>query len=379
VIARGAITVRDSTWVTQSQLEAAAARAFATGRFDQVSYRLTPHDGANDVTFDLAEGERDVLGVGIRYDTPHGVALLASANVDDVLSDGSTASVSARLGTIQQFDARDVLGESVNARFLQTYHVTSTRIILPGALAPGATGNLALHVYDVTAHIERTLVGGVTLGGDLSHQWSRDGVTNGPGPFAPNRQSVNVLGVTVSRDNRDRLISPTRGTAVTWLSEIAGPNVGSADSYSRHLIEAEGALPVGAVSLLYSGEWGTAQGNDLPLHDWFFLGGSIRPDVMSSQFVPFLGLDPESAAGQSVRVLEGGAQTEGPSGVTIAVRGDIGNVFDTSPAPTVNRGYQRGVGLTLTTELAPGPLSITVAGRSWARPPVIEIGFGARF
>jgi NTE family protein len=379
VIARGAISLRDSTWVTQPQVEAVAARVFATGRFDQVSYRLTPHRGANELTFDLAEGERDVLGVGVRYDTPHGVALLASANIADVLSAGSTASLTARLGAIQQFDARDVLGESVNAPFLQTYHATWTRMTLPSVLAPGATGAPTLRVYDVAAHVERTLPVGITLGGDLTHEWSSDGATNGPVPFAPHRQSVNVLGVTISRDNRDRLISPTRGTAITWQSEIAGPTIGSAASYSRHLIEAEGAFPVSRVSLLGGGQWGTAHGNDLPLHDWFFLGGSIRPDVMSSQFVPFLGLDPESVAGQSVRVLEGGAQTEGPSGVTIALRGNIGNVFDTSPATVVAPGYQRGVGLTLTTELAPGPLSITIAGRSWRRPPVIEVGFGARF
>jgi NTE family protein len=378
VIAGGAITLKDSSWVTQRQVDAAVARIFATGRFDQVGYRLTPHGSATDLTFDLDEGHRDVLGVGIRYDTPRGVALLASANVADLFSDGSTASVSARLGAIQQFDIRDVLGQSVNARFLQTYRAAWTRMTLPNALAPGVIGTPAIHVYDVSAHIERTLPAGFTLGGDLSHQWSRDGVDNGAAPFAPHRQSVNVLGASVTADDRDRLTAPRRGAVVSWQSEIAGPNLGTADSYSRHVIVGEAALPVGRLSLLGGGQWGTTRGNDVPLHAWFFLGGSIRPVVMSSQFVPFLGLDPGSAAGQSVRMLEGGAQTEGPFGVMIAVRGNVGNVFDASPA-TVETKYLRGMGLTLTTELVPGPVSLTIAGRSWRRLPVIELGFGAPF
>ena len=121
-IAQGAVTLRSGTWVTQQQAEATAARLFATGRFDQVSYRIVPQGAERDLTFDLAEGDRDVLGVGIRYDTPRGVALLASASVADFISPGSTASISARLGQLQQFDARDVLGEGLNARFLSALH-----------------------------------------------------------------------------------------------------------------------------------------------------------------------------------------------------------------------------------------------------------------
>ena len=78
-------------------------------------------------------------------------------------------------------------------------------------------------------------------------------------------------------------------------------------------------------------------------------------------------------------MLEGGAQAEGPAGLIIALRANVGNVFETSPTDTVPRGYQRGSALSVTTELAPGPLTISLATRSWRQRPVIEIAFGARF
>jgi NTE family protein len=379
-IAQGAMTLRSGTWVTQQQAEATAARLFATGRFDQVSYRIVSHDTERDLTFDLAEGDRDVLGVGIRYDTPRGVALLASASVADFISAGSTASLSARLGQLQQFDARDVLGEGLNARFLQTYHATLTRATLPILTVPGTTASAVLDVRELAAQLERTLVRGVVVGLELSHEWSHDGANSADGPFALRSQSFAIVAATLSVDNRDRIVSPTRGTALFWRTEIAGPTIGGDGSFARHVVDAQGALPIGGgVSLLGSVHWGNASGTDLPLHDWFFLGGSVRQDGWPMQFVAFPGLNPQSVAGRSVQVLQAGVQAQGPVGLVVALRGNIGNVFDRWPTGSGSSGYLSGAGLSVGTELAPGPLSIAIATRSWQQKPIVEIAFGASF
>jgi NTE family protein len=379
-IAEGAITLRDSTWVSQRQAEAAAARVFATGRFDQVSYRVVPHDSAHDLVFDLTEGDRDRLGVGVRYDTPHSVALLASARVADLVSPGSTASVSARLGEIRQYDIRDVLGEGLNAPFLQTYRVTSTSTSLRNVAATGDTKPVVFDVQQIAGQIERTLISGIVLGVDVSHEWSHDGIEGSDGPFALRSHSLVVAAATMSRDSRDRVDSPTRGTAFYWRSEAAAPSIRGSRSFTRHIIDAQGALPiVDGFSLLGSVHWGGATGVDLPLHDWFYLGGSIQSDVWRSQFVPFSGMDPQSAAGRSIRVLDGGAQLRGPADVMIALRGSLGNVFDTSPSPSTGRDYARGLGLSLSRELSPGPVSLFVASQALNRRPVVEVSFGATF
>src|SRR5206468_1041329 len=95
-IARGAMAIRDSTWVTEREIENAVARIYATGRFDQVSYRVNPRGVGREIAFDLDEGDRDLLGLGVRYETSHGASLLINATVMDWISPGSAASLTAR-------------------------------------------------------------------------------------------------------------------------------------------------------------------------------------------------------------------------------------------------------------------------------------------
>ncbi len=379
-IARGAITLRDDTWVTQRRAEATAARLFATGRFDQVSYRVSPRDGTHDLIFDLTEGDRDRLGIGMRYDTPRGAALLASARVADFLSPGSTASISARLGDIQQFEVRDVLGEGANAKFLQTYRATATRTPLRTVDVPGAVTSPELSVRQVAAQLEHTLVSDAVVSVEVSHEWSRDGAIGAGGPYALRARSFDLAAATVSRDHLDRANFPTSGTAFIWQSEVGTASLHARHSVARHIIEAQGALPITSrLSLLGSAYWGTVTGTNLPLHDWFFLGGNTPSAVLHSQFIPFLGLKPQSVVGQSVQVWQGGVQAQGPAGFIIALRGNVGNVFHTWPDSTSDAGYRSGMGLSVSRAFPPGPVSLSIASRSRRQPPVVEVTFGADF
>ena len=379
-IAQGAVTLRDDTWVTQKKAAATAARLFATGRFDQVSYRVVPHDSTHDLIFDLTEGDRDQLGLGIRYDTPRGAALLASAQVADFLSPGSTTSISARLGSIEQFQVKDVLGEGANARFLQTYSATATRTPLLTVNAPGAAVAPELSVQRVSAQIARTLVSDLTAGIGVSHEWSHDGATGALGPYALTSHSFDIATVTVSHDNLDRVDFPSRGTALFWQSEVGVSAIHAPRSFARHVIDVQGALPVvGGLSLLGSVFAGTATGDSLPLHDWFFLGGSISTPAWRSQFIPFLGLKPQAVVGRSVQVWQGGVQGDLPAGFIVALRGNVGAVFNSWPDSAVDHRYYRGVGLSVSRVFPPGPVSFSVATRSWTQRPVVEVTFGADF
>ena len=379
-IARGAVTVRDDTWVTQRQAAATAARLFATGRFDQVSYRIAPHNSTHDLVFDLTEGDRDQLGLGVRYDTPRGAALLASAQVADFLSAGSTTSISARLGDIQQFQVQDVLGEGANARFLQTYSATATRTPLRTINVPGAVTPPELSVEHVTARIEHTLVGDVVAGVAVSHEWSRDGASGAAGPYALSSHSLDIATVTVSHDNLDRADFPRRGTAIFWQSEVGASSMRASRSVARHVISVQGAFPiVGGLSLLGGGFAGTATGANLPLHDWFFLGGNTPSAVWRSAFIPFLGLKPQSVVGRSVQLLQGGVQDDLPAGFILALRGNVGSVSDTWPDSAGEHRYYRGVGLSVSRDFPPGPVSLSIATPSWRQRPVVEVSFGANF
>lgn len=375
-LVRGIMTVRDGSWVSLDQIQRAVSRLYATGRFDQVSFHLEPRGDATDLVFDLTEGDHDVLGVGVRYDTPRGVAMLAEASVTDWLSPGSTASLSARLGSEQQFAARDVVGEGPDAHFVQTYRATLSRVALPHFAAAGAAKPPVFDVREVAAELRRTLSNSAAVGVEIGGEWSRDGVRGGDSLWARHSRSFTTVALTARVDTYDSGIAPTRGVALLWRSEL-----GLADTvYARHFVDLQGALPlVGGTSLLARIDAGYVSGADVPLHQRFVLGGSIPSSVWPTQFLPFLGLDPQSRIGSAVQVAQAGLQAELPQRLVATVRANVGNVFDGWPAGVRRGRYLAGVGVTLATSLPPGPLAVTLASRSWRSTPVIELSFGATF
>ncbi|OYV71592.1 MAG: hypothetical protein B7Z72_06595 [Gemmatimonadetes bacterium 21-71-4] len=133
------------------------------------------------------------------------------------------------------------------------------------------------------------------------------------------------------------------------------------------------------VTLLVRGDAGYAGGPDLPLHDRFFLGGSVPSTVWASQFVPFLGLDPQSAQGMVVAAARAGLRAEPRDNLFLTFEGNLGNVFDKWPASPRHGEYLTGIGVSVGTMLAPGPLSVSFGTRSLRQTPVIEIAFGAVF
>lgn len=377
---RGTLELSDSTWMSLAEIEDGVQRVYSTGRFDQVSFRLVPHDRVDDLVLDLTEGDRDVLGVGVRYDTPRGVSLLASVTVSDWISPGSSASLSARLGAEQQLDARDVLGEGPNTHFIQTYRATFLRTSLPHVTmaAPGAPPTF--DVSQVAAEIGRTLSNAAVVGVEFLHEWSRDGAVGADPEWALRSQSFTTLGATLRADTYDRSFAPMHGGAILWRSEIADHDRGGNTTFTRHFLDAQGAYYIrDGVTFVGRVDLGYASGAELPEHDRFVLGGSVPSSVWPTQFIPFLGLEPQSRAGTSIQVAQAGVQAELPDNLVATLRGNIGNTFDAWPTSVRRSEYVGGGGVTLGMMFPPGPLSLTVASRKWRATPVVEISFGAVF
>ncbi len=379
-IVRGTHELAGDSWLTRRDVEDAVGRLYATGRFDQVSFRLVPRSTLHDLVFDLSEGNRDLLGLGVRYDTPGGVALLADVTMADWISAGSSTSLSARLGTDQQFEISDILGAGPNAHFTQTYRATAARTTLPQFRAPGYTDAPEFDVREISAEVGRRLTRSAAIAVGLAHQWSHDGASGATDEWAPERQSLSTISASLNADTYDRGVAPTHGYAVHWRSEIAAHDRGGSDTYVRHLFDAQGAYSIASgVALVGKLDLDYAGGSDLPQHARFFLGGSVPSAVWDRQFVPFLGLAPQSRVGTAMQALQGGVQIEAPRKIIATVRGNIGNVFADWPGRAHRSQYVSGGGLTLGTTLPPGPVAVTIASRGWRATPIVEFSFGAIF
>ena len=376
-IVRAYIGLQDSTWVTRAQIAAAVDRIYSTGRFDQVSYRTQPRPGGHDLLLDLTEGDRDVVGVGVRYDTPRGASLLAGAIVNDWLTPGSKVALTARLGDEQQYDARFLFGAGPGAQFLQTYRATFMRTSLPHVRPAGVEAAPVIDLHEVSAQVARVLGHVGYLGVELTRGSSRDGVRGGDSIFVLRSQTYTTATIVGSLDTYNRIFAPTTGGSVLLRSEH---EIGRGQGWTRQFIDAQGAFSVvSRVSLLGRVDLGSASGANLPLHGRFFLGGSVPSSVWTSEFVPFIGLDPQSVQGTVVQVAQASVQAEVRDNLIVTLHGNVGNVFDGWRPPVGESGYLRGVGLTVGTLLAPGPLSITFGTRSLRQTPKIEIVFGATF
>ncbi|HEY5220194.1 MAG TPA: patatin-like phospholipase family protein, partial [Gemmatimonadaceae bacterium] len=239
-LVRSAIGIDDSTWVSEPEIAAAMERVYSTGRFDQVSFRTVHRAGGDDLLVDLTEGDRDLVGVGLRYDTPRGAALLVGATVNDWLTPGSKATFAARLGDELQYDGRFLLGAGPEARFLQTYRATFTRTSLPHVRPSGALGAPTLDVKEVSAQLARVLGHAGYVGVTLTRGESNDGARGGDSLFALQPTTYTTVGAVLSVDTYNRVFAPTAGTSLLVLAEHS---VGAELPFAHHFLDAQGAYP----------------------------------------------------------------------------------------------------------------------------------------
>ncbi len=380
VLVRGAVGLEAGDWVSAGSAAAAVTRIYATGRFDQVSYRIVPDSAGDALVFDLSEGYRDALGVGVRYDSHFGAAFLASAVIHDLGTPGSQATLSARIGDEQVYDAQYSVGADANTHLVRTVQATYLRTPLRVLENTGSPLPPVLDVRRISAQLAGVVSTSTVAAVELAHEWSRDGLPADTGLFAAKTQAYTSLAATVEADTYDQAFMPARGVSLRWRAEVADRSVGAGASFVRHFLSADGALPVlPRTSLLGGITLGHALGEDLPLHDRFYLGGALPSLVWPAQFVPFLGLNPQSQSGRAVQVAQAGIRAQVTGGVAVALRANVGNVFEAWPTHFDARQYQSGFGVTVGTQLAPGPLALTVAARTLHSRPVIELEFGAAF
>ncbi|MGH7616114.1 MAG: hypothetical protein ACREPM_02690, partial [Gemmatimonadaceae bacterium] len=378
-IVRGTHGLVAPAWLTLAQVQRAVARLYSTGRFDQVSFRLVPAGDAYTLWFDLTEGNRDVLGVGVRYDTPKGAAALASVTVSDWITSGSVATASARLGGDQVFDIRDVLGAGPNARFTQTYRATSRRTTLPQFRVPTSKVAPEFDVQEITAAINPQLGSVGELGLELAREWTRDGAAGADSLWAPQRHSFTSFNATFRLDTYDQSTLPTDGVAVLWRGEF-GVHDEKGATFTRHVVDAQAARTIGeGISLLAHAGIGNASGAALPLDKHFLLGGSIPSTVWPTEFVPFLGLPPQSRIGNTMQLLQGGIRAHAPANVIISALGNIGGVFNGWPARPSWNNYVAGGGVSFATVLPVGLASLTIGSLGFHTRPVVEISAGSVF
>ncbi len=371
------IGIRDGAQVSAGTLDRALGRLYGTDLFDQAMYRVEVESGDTAVSFQLVPQPQDALGFGFRFDDHRKASLLFSGTLHNVLGFGTTTVAELRLGEQLQAGVRAVRGFGLAGRFSLSTDLRYTRALFDLYDGGRQVAEARARVTNLSAFMGTTLGRTAVAGIRLSAERAAVGTVISPSDTS---RTVSFWSVTgrILRDTFDRSAFPTRGLSLLLSSEWADRSMGSGASFRLHVGRVEQLLPLGERTTLRVGVMaGYAEGDDLPLHRLFFLGGVYPSGVLGETQPAFPGLKPQERRGHAVQVATLGVQRRLGAQVFITAGLHAGNTFDTwRVAP---EDYLRGWSLALGALTPLGPVEATLAGREGGGAPSVSVNLGFSF
>ena len=352
----------------------AVSRVYDTGMFQSVSYRLDPAPGGSGqvLTVRVKDVGRSWVGGSYRYEGRFKASILATAAVRNLLLQGSTLLADLRLGEQTRISAeiQKRFGWNVaplvglKAEYKRSpfdIFENGERVTEPRVKVGHIDGFLGLGMGYSTAIGAVVKFEGVEADANELLGW--------PGE---DRSYFTFSGV-LKVDTRDRLVFPRSGVQVLGKTEW-----GDSGGFSHHVLDVDAAVPVSStVSLRGRAVAGTSDGEDLPSHYLFFIGGANPFYLYPDRHFSFVGQRVMESRGRHLQMLDVGLQWEFVPNLfafgrwnTAALPEEWG--FDTDDFIT---GFGAGVGLT--SRLGFGRLMVT--GGSAADAVRLEIDLGYLF
>ncbi len=367
-------------WFRGEQLDETVERLYATGHFERVTYTLVPGEAGATLVLTVEPRNMDAFGVGVRYESQHGPALLVGATLHDQVQYGSVLQVDLRLGDPSLFDIQFLLDADGPSRWPKRLRATYVSMPLDLFLGGRASASERITTRSLSAMLGHQLTRNLVAAAELRGEVARNEPVVAPPESLTTTRTYWTLGGLVWLDTYDRTVVPTRGVSAFALAEASDGAVLSGATFARWVVDLNGLLPLGRrLSLIGRVTAGAANGADLPRHMRFYLGGATPMPVLPPQFVTLAGLKPQAQAGERLSAVAIGAQRQFGRDVYVTLRWNAGATFPRWPDAVRIRDYVRGMGLTVTALSPAGPLSLTAAWRSLARTPDLTVDLGFRF
>lgn len=385
-------TVRESLelptpgWMHPGDVAAAVSRVYDTGLFSRVEYRLETDSAATPggpeadrrvLAIAVEDRSRSWAGASYRYEGRYKASILLTAAVRRLLP-GTTLIADLRLGEQTRFAADftrrwgwgvdPLVGiglEALRAPF--DIYEDGTRIAEPSVKAGGIAGHLGLGVgYHAALEARVKLEAYEADDVGLAADW-RGG-----------SEVFYTLSGLFRMDSFDRASFPAGGLGVLLKVEWADDAIGSGATFSHHVAEVRGLVPVAAgLSLGGRVTLGYADGPDLPPHYLFFLGGANEFYLFPDRQFSFAGLRVAERRGRHLLGVQLDAQWEllpslfglarwNAASLPAEWRVDVDDFFG---------GW--GIGLGGRSRL--GSARLTLAGRDFSGAPRVEIDVGFPF
>ncbi|MCC6773312.1 MAG: patatin-like phospholipase family protein, partial [Gemmatimonadaceae bacterium] len=326
--------------------ERVASHLFASGRYTLVASRPTVTPEGVDLLLDVLPANPNQVGLGLRFDSRYKAALLFGAHLNDWLGAGSAFTVDVRLGEQFLAQARYLPAVPGAQWLVRSLSASVMQTPLELFVSDLAVARAQVRMLSASAFAGAVFPSSTISGIRLTTELGRTSAEIAPVAADAVRKTYFTVSAISWTETFDRAVFPTRGMSLYAQTEVASRRIGSGANFGRTVVDGElrrainpGTTLVGRVVL------GAAHGEDLPLYDRFFLGGTILSAVLPGRSFAFAALDDEERSGRALQLAELGVQQRiGPTRF-VTLRGTVGDTFDRWPRQLAAADYLGGVSL----------------------------------
>jgi len=270
------LSFKNGQTISYSKLLQSQRRLYLTGLFESVNIRPAISGDSTgstiqDLNIHLKENQAGALNFSVGYGTLDRARFMTEFKQDNIKGTGNKVGITGRISAIQ----RQLRVAFTNPRIMDTYWQGDLNMGYSLQFQPGYDFQSWGGIIAVKRQLDKSLSMTLAFRNELNRLMnvklsSTDGVY---------KANVHSLGLRFTRDSRDNLFSPTRGTLLEWENEIAGGPVTSSNSFYRSVIKGRffKTLWNGPVfgSALEIGWVTTPAGNlRVSLQERFYSGGS---------------------------------------------------------------------------------------------------------
>ena len=378
-----ALGLRLPDTLTALQLDDALSRAYRTGRYQSVHYTTEAgattasagEDRALMIRTERADPAR--LGIGIRYESRYKASLLFTGMFYGLGNATSDMRIDVRLGQQVRLAGDYRYRSSPGVAFMAGGGIGFTRMPFDVFRDGAAVAELRFESFTADAFA------GLAIGPRFNvafkvHAEHMLGKTAIAPITADTTNTFYTIGGQLSGNWYGREYFPMRGAAILAKSEFANRAIGSGGTFSHHVIDLHGHLPVHRqVSIKARATVGGSSGSDLPLDYLFTLGGANPQFLWPDRQFPFFGLANQELLGRAMQRFSVAVQVKPVKQVFLALEWNTGTTYDEWAFNPDE--YSNAYGLTLGMETLLGGIALRFGGLGFKEAPIIQIDLGSRF
>ena len=376
--------------MTFLEIEKAISRAYGTGFFERVTYKMEPGQTGTRLVIRVVEREDDVFRFGINYDSDLKSSILLNTTFRNHLIDGSKLSLSAKLSENPAFEGYYLVLTDWNPGIglrLGTAYTKMDVLVYNKKGEIEASTDYHLYTTDILLQTIFSNSSDLSAGVQFSHTLLKMRIAP-PGWLDGSYNLLNFF-AAMRIDSFDRTIYPRSGinllARARLVKDLSNPifqiqreaGIPISSSYINYMLKFSGVFPANEkLSFLGSFFGGISTEDLVPENYRFFLGGAY-PHIDTS--FPFMGLNFLERGGSHALAAQAGIQYEFMNNKFITIKANTGKTTDALDDLFNKKDILTGVGISLGALTPIGPLEYTLMWGSEKDDLISNINIGYRF